>query len=122
MNILIVDDSESIINMVGIMLEEWGDTYTSVLDGVEAYKLLKKRNDIDLVLLEWNIPNMDGLQLLKKNKEERFTETPVIMMSSNTRPEQIQKALVHGAAEYIMKPFTSDILFNKMELVNECFN
>ena len=63
------------------------------------------------------MPNMTGPEFLEKNLAEKVTPAPIVMMTTENKPDHIKKALQLGAVEYIMKPFTSDILFNKLELV-----
>ncbi|OUR96376.1 hypothetical protein A9Q84_08465 [Halobacteriovorax marinus] len=118
MKVLIVDDSKAIFLMVSQMLEESGHTGVWAEDGQKAFEYLSGNNDIDVILLDWNMPNMNGPEFLEKNLTESFTETPVIMMTTENKPANIKKALSLGAVEYIMKPFTNDILNGKFELVD----
>jgi two-component system chemotaxis response regulator CheY len=119
MRVLIVDDSKAIFMMVSQMLEEKGHTGVWAEDGVKAVEYLESNQDIDVILLDWNMPNMNGPEFLEKNLSDSFTKTPIIMMTTENKPDYIKKALSLGAVEYIMKPFTNDILFNKFELVDE---
>lgn len=117
MKILVVDDSKAIFMMVSQMLEEAGHKAVWAEDGLVAFQKIKEHNDIDLILLDWNMPNMSGPEFLEKNYKEGIFKNPIIMMTTENKPDYIKKALELGAVEYIMKPFTSDILFNKIELV-----
>jgi len=118
MNILVVDDSRAIYAMVSQMLTAGGHTSVWAQDGKIAVDMLKSgQNKIDIILLDWNMPNMNGPEFLEANIKERFTAAPIIMMTTENSPEHIKKALSLNAAEYIMKPFTSDILFNKISLI-----
>jgi len=119
MKILIVDDSSVIQNMVSGMLKELGHESAGALNGQEAVDKIKEMGDIELVLLDWNMPIMTGLQFLEKNQEESFFSNPVVMMTTENAPEKIMLALERGASEYIMKPFTSDILQNKLQMVED---
>lgn len=116
MKVLIVDDSKAIYMMVSAMLKEKGHDALWAEDGLDACKKLSGSN-VDLVLLDWNMPNMSGPEFLEKNKSDGITSAPIVMMTTENKPDFIKKALELGAVEYIMKPFTSDILFNKLELV-----
>lgn len=116
MKILVVDDSRAIFAMVSQMIQEAGHEALWAEDGVKACDLLKSQ-PVDLILLDWNMPNMNGPEFLEKNKAEKITEAPILMMTTENKPEYIKKALTLGAVEYIMKPFTSDILFNKIDFV-----
>lgn len=118
MNILVVDDSRAIYAMVSQMLTAQGHTAVWAQDGKIAVDLLKsKSSKVDIILLDWNMPNMNGPEFLEANIKEKFTTAPIIMMTTENSPEHIKKALSLNAAEYIMKPFTSDILFNKISLI-----
>ncbi len=117
MNILIVDDSKAIFLMVSQMLEEAGHKGFWAEDGQKACDYLDSNKDIDIILLDWNMPIMNGPEFLEKNTSNSITEAPVIMMTTENKPDYIKKALSLGAVEYIMKPFTADILLNKFELI-----
>lgn len=118
MRVLIVDDSKAIFLMVSQMLEESGHIGVWAEDGQKAFEYLRENKDVDVILLDWNMPNMNGPEFLEKNISESFTNSPVIMMTTENKPDYIKKALSLGAVEYIMKPFTNDILLNKFELVD----
>ncbi len=118
MNILIVDDSKAIYAMVSKMLEEGGHTALWAEDGLRAIEIIKSnKSKIDVILLDWNMPNMNGPEFLEYNIKEKITSSPIVMMTTENSPDAIKKALSLNAAEYIMKPFTSDILFNKLSLI-----
>ncbi|MDD0854202.1 response regulator [Halobacteriovorax sp. GB3] len=117
MKILVVDDSKAIFMMVSQMLEDGGHEAVWAEDGVKACEKLGEMSDIELILLDWNMPNMSGVEFLEKNQAEEVTKAPIVMMTTENKPDYIKRALELGAVEYIMKPFTSDILFNKIELV-----
>jgi two-component system, chemotaxis family, chemotaxis protein CheY len=119
MKVLIVDDSKPILMMVSQMLEELGHEVITAFDGVNAYEVIAGNTGIDLVLLDWNMPNMNGLEFLKKNSLEKVFDIPIFMMTTEKSPEKIQQALENGVADYIMKPFTPDILENKIEMLIE---
>jgi len=118
MNILVVDDSRAIYAMVSQMLETGGHKSVWAEDGLKAIEVLKNPAlKIDVILLDWNMPNMNGPEFLEANLKDKFTLAPIVMMTTENSPEYIKKALSLNAAEYIMKPFTSDILFNKLSLI-----
>jgi two-component system chemotaxis response regulator CheY len=117
MNVLLVDDSSTISKLVTQMLEDAGHNVVTACDGLDAVKVLKVNNKFDLILLDWNMPEMNGLEFLAFNNENKIVDCPIIMMTTENKPETIMKALSEGAVEYIMKPFTQDILISKMETV-----
>lgn len=116
MKILVVDDSKAIFTIVSEMLSLKSHESKWAEDGAVACEMIGKE-DFDVILLDWNMPNMTGPEFLEKNKLENLTSSPVIMMTTENKPDKIKKALELGAREYIMKPFTEDILLNKIDLV-----
>jgi two-component system chemotaxis response regulator CheY len=73
---------------------------------------------VDLVLADWNMPEMNGLDLVKQLRQNPdFTSLKVIMVTTETEVDHIVSALEAGANEYVMKPFTKDILREKLEMV-----
>lgn len=118
MKVLVVDDSKAIFTIVSEMLELKNHESKWAEDGVVACEMISKES-FDIILLDWNMPNMTGPEFLEKNRAENLTSAPVIMMTTENKPDKIKKALELGAKEYIMKPFTDDILLNKIELVLE---
>jgi two-component system chemotaxis response regulator CheY len=119
MKILIVDDSKPILSLVSDMLNDLGHTPVTAIDGEDAYKVIAENSDIDLILLDWNMPNMTGIEFLEKNKAESIFTIPVMMMTTENEPSKIQRALETGAVDYIMKPFTADIIQNKIEMLED---
>lgn len=117
MKILIVDDSKAINAMVSQMLKEGGHTSVWAEDGLKAVDILANDKTIDIILLDWNMPKMSGLEFLQKNIKENLTKVPIIMMTTENSTNHIKQSLSLGAAEYIMKPFTKDILLNKFSLL-----
>ena len=122
MRILIIDDSKAIYSMVSAMLNEAGHSTVWAEDGQKAVDTIKgQATDFDVILLDWNMPVMNGPEFLELNIKENFTKAPIVMMTTENSPEAIKKALSLNAAEYIMKPFTSDILINKLTLLEMMF-
>lgn len=119
MKFLIVDDSNAIAMMVSEMLKEMGHSSERAVDGKEALKKIEENDDFDFILLDWNMPNMSGIEFLKYNYENHITNTPIIMMTTENKPDNIREALMFGASEYIMKPFTKDIIESKVSMLNQ---
>ncbi len=108
--LMIVDDAE--INRQ-ILMEILGDGYEYVQaeDGREAVHILQQDLTIDLMLLDINMPHMDGLQVLEQMEKFRWIqEIPVIMISSEERRELIERAYGYGAQDYIRRPFDAFIV------------
>lgn len=117
MKILIVDDSKHVHSIVVGMLESVNYTALSAYDGKDAAEQLKNGLVVDLILLDWNMPEMNGPEFLKVVKDENLTHAPIVMMTTENSIEKITEAMSLGAQEFIMKPFTDDILISKIEFV-----
>ncbi len=87
-------------------------------DGVEAWQVLQKYKDIDLLLTDWNMPNMDGLELVKHIRQDNnLNNLKIIMITANTGRAEVITALRNGANNYIAKPFSSATLKQKLKEV-----
>ena len=116
--VLIVDDTKSVHAFVkSLLLKSPGIEVTSVYHGAEAVEFLKHEEDFDLILLDWEMPVLNGPDTLHGIKAMQL-KTPVIMMTTKNDPEDIKRMFSLGIQEYLMKPFTIDILFKKIEWVS----
>lgn len=92
------------------------DNIVEAGDGVEGLNQLKTHPDITMVLTDWNMPNMNGLDFLTKIRESRpNTDLPVIMVTTEAEKANVVAAIKAGANNYIVKPFTPDIVKTKLE-------
>ncbi len=122
MKILLVDDSRMMRRLVRGTLEGGGYAPEDIIeatDGLQAIQALQQMEfKVDLVLADWNMPNMDGISLLKTLRTLAPTdEVPVIMVTSQSQFGQVRGALYAGAREYVVKPFTSEVLLQKVRKV-----
>jgi two-component system, chemotaxis family, chemotaxis protein CheY len=118
MHALVVDDSAIIRKIVTGYLTKWGFEVTQACNGSEALDSLKAMVRADLVLLDWNMPVMDGLSFVRAVRaEECYADLPLMMMTTNTEMENVAEALEAGANEYLMKPFTGEMMREKLELL-----
>jgi two-component system chemotaxis response regulator CheY len=115
---LVVDDSKAMRMILRKTLEELGFEVREAGNGKEALAVLAgEEKPISLTLLDWNMPEMDGFELLGRVREvPEFESMVIIMVTAETELEHISEALEAGANEYVMKPFTKDILVGKLEL------
>jgi two-component system chemotaxis response regulator CheY len=110
---LVVDDSRVIRKVARRILEDLRFNVEEAGDGLEALTACRKSMP-DAVLLDWNMPVMNGIEFLRALRKERGGETPVIVFCTTENDvEHISEALKAGATEYIMKPFDGDILQSK---------
>ncbi|HTQ80637.1 MAG TPA: response regulator [Thermoanaerobaculia bacterium] len=101
---LVVDDSKLMHKMYEVMLRQYLLVYA--LDGREALDRLRENGDVDLVLLDINMPNMNGLEFLAAMRAETsLAGTPVIIISTEGKEEDTARGLEAGASAYIKKPF-----------------
>jgi len=115
MKILLVDDSRTMRNIWKKILAKMdGAEITEAEDGVQGLSCVEGQGPFDLILLDWNMPNMDGITLLKKIREKKIL-TPVIMVTTEAEKPRIIEAIKAGASNYMVKPFTPDALYGKIE-------
>jgi two-component system chemotaxis response regulator CheY len=114
---LIVDDSRVVRKVARRIIEELNFTCEEAEDGVKAYEFCQNRMP-DAILLDWNMPNMNGLEfLIKLRQMENGNNPKVIFCTTENDMSHITEALGAGANEYIMKPFDGEIVQNKFEQV-----
>ncbi len=113
MKILLVDDSRTMRNIQKNVLAQLGHTeITEANDGVEALAQLAGAQP-DLMLVDWNMPNMDGVTLVRKVREKNTT-LPIIMVTTEGEKTRVIDALKAGVDNYVLKPFTPQILAEKI--------
>jgi two-component system chemotaxis response regulator CheY len=113
---LVVDDSRVVRKVARRILEDLGFEVAEAGDGVEALAWVRTAMP-DLVLLDWNMPAMNGLEFLRQLRREPGGEAPrVVFCSVENDLDRIREALDAGADEYIMKPFDGDIVASKLAL------
>ncbi|HEX3745268.1 MAG TPA: response regulator [Bryobacteraceae bacterium] len=116
-NALVVDDSRAIRMILSRTLRELGFDVREAGNGADALAALGAGPAADLVMADWNMPVMDGLELLRRIRASTdFPAVPVIMVTTEAEIGQMAAALEAGATEYIMKPFTTEILAGKLRM------
>ena len=118
MRALIVDDSRAMRALVGKMVGDLGIETLYAAHGREALQQLETAGVPDVALVDWNMPEMNGLELVQALRADaRWAEVPIVMVTTETEMSQVMRALEAGANEYIMKPFTPDILRDKLDML-----
>jgi two-component system chemotaxis response regulator CheY len=118
MRALVVEDSTTIRSILRKILTELGFEVLEAPDGQEALQRLKDAPKIDVALVDWNMPEMNGydfVQAVRKNHSHDLMR--IIMVTTETEIIQVSKALEAGANEYVMKPFTKDMIAEKLTLL-----
>jgi two-component system chemotaxis response regulator CheY len=116
--ILTVDDMATMRKIIKSLLNQLGyKDIDEAENGKEALAKLKQQK-YDLVLLDWNMPEMDGITLLREiRKDSQLKDIPVIMVTAEAKKENVLLAIQTGANNYIVKPFTAETLKEKMDKV-----
>ena len=117
MKVMLVDDSSTMRRIQGKVLAQLGfDTVIEAGDGQEGFEVLSKNSDVKFMLLDINMPKMNGIELLKKIRATpELKDVKVIMCSSEAEKNTIVDVLKAGANNYIVKPFTPDVLKSKLK-------
>lgn len=116
MNILLVDDSKVMRNIQKKALAGFGNVnFGEAGDGVEALALIAQTpGGFDLALVDWNMPNMNGLELVTKIRETD-KKTPLIMVTTEAEKQRVIDAIRAGVSNYVVKPFTPVALIEKVQ-------
>jgi two-component system, chemotaxis family, chemotaxis protein CheY len=117
MRALIVDDSRFVRGFLRGLLEDRGIQCEEAADGRAGLDRLQAGIPFDLALVDWNMPVMNGLEMLKQMRAEGFTETKVLMVTTEAENDFILRALDAGADEYLMKPFDDEALSEKLAML-----
>jgi two-component system, chemotaxis family, chemotaxis protein CheY len=116
MNILLIDDSKTMRNIQKKVLTDLGGAeFTEAADGIEGLAAVASRpGGFDVILVDWNMPNMDGITFLNKVRE-KDKKTPIIMATTEAEKTRVLEAIRAGASNYVVKPFTGEVLMDKVK-------
>ena len=116
---LVVDDSKAVRIIIGRTLKELGYEVGEAGNGLQAIDVLAAEpGSFSLLLADWNMPEMNGFELLLAlRRKPEYSSLVIVMVTTETEVGQMSAALEAGANEYIMKPFTKDVLVEKLELL-----
>lgn len=118
MRALVIDDSRAIRSILAGILGDIGFDVVGVADAEEAQALLQRDADFELALVDWNLPVMSGLDLVREIRATPSLDSVRLMMvTTETELERVSQALDAGADEYIMKPFDKVMLLEKLALL-----
>ncbi|MBA4032762.1 MAG: response regulator [Planctomyces sp.] len=113
--LLLVDDSRAVRLATKRMVAPLGIAILEAEDGSQAWDRIQEHPEVDAILLDWNMPVMDGITFLRKLREDKTQPQPaVIMCTTENDLPRILEAMQAGANEYIMKPFTEEIVREKL--------
>jgi two-component system chemotaxis response regulator CheY len=118
MRALVVDDSSAMRAVLRMILRRQEFEVMEAKNGLEALEMLPGIQPPDLILIDWNMPAMNGFDLLQRvRQDERYLPSKVIMVTTESSAAGMSSALAAGADEYIMKPFTPDMVVDKLHMV-----
>ncbi|MFV0349308.1 MAG: chemotaxis response regulator CheY [Halodesulfovibrio sp.] len=118
MRVLVVDDFSTMRRIVKNILRQLG--FTNIVeadDGTTAWETLNK-DKIDFIISDWNMPNMTGIELLRKVRaSEEFSDLPFLMVTAEAQQENIIEAVQAKVSNYIVKPFTAETMKQKIDKI-----
>ena len=114
MKFLVVDDSSTMRRIIKNSLKRIG--FEDIVEAENGRDALEKLTDVDIILTDWNMPEMDGLEFVKRVRTSNKA-IPILMVTTNAAKDDIVEALKHGVNNYIVKPFTPETLKEKVEAV-----
>lgn len=117
--ILSIDDSKAVHSFINLCLPSESFEIVHAYSAEEGLEILKKtETNIELILLDWEMPGLTGPEALVEIRRLGIT-TPIVMVTTKNDPEEISMVLDRGASEYVMKPFTPEILIEKIETLTK---
>jgi len=114
---LIIDDSKAMRSILARMLRGLEFEVVEAANGREGLERLQTVGKVDLALVDWNMPEMNGFEFVRAVRAEHMYDGVLLMMvTSETEMENVVRALAAGANEYVMKPFTPEVILDKLRL------
>ena len=116
MKILVVDDFPTMRRIVKTLLRQIGySNFVEAEDGAQAMSLLRQMSDVDLIVSDWSMPNMKGIELLKAVRaDSKLSHLPFLMLATDEEKEHMSEAVSSGVSSYVIKPFTGQTLAEKL--------
>ena len=117
MRALIIDDSKAMRSILARMLRALEFEVVEAANGREAMERLQANGKFDLALVDWNMPEMNGYEFVRAVRAEHMYDGVLLMMvTTETEMEKVVRALAAGANEYVMKPFTPEVILEKLRI------
>ena len=115
---LVIDDSRAMRLILGRMLRDLGFQVTDATNGRDGLSQLEGGLSPSLILVDWNMPEMTGIEFVEAVRKPPYQSgAKVVMVTTETEVPQVRRALESGADEYVMKPFTKESIFEKLQLL-----
>lgn len=121
MRALVLDDEDDVRHLLGLMLGRLGFEVSEGTHGKEGLEILRESKPVDVILLDWRMPVMDGPAFLRSTqKDPALKSIPIMMLTGLNEMEDVTTALKLGAKEYLMKPITQRTLKEKLSIMGLC--
>jgi two-component system chemotaxis response regulator CheY len=118
MHALVIDDSRAMRAFLRQILGQLGFQVSDAPNGRVGLEQIRHEGAPNVVLVDWNMPEMDGLDFIRAVRADKaYRQLPIMMVTTETEMSQVVKALAAGANEYVMKPFTKEIIREKLALL-----
>lgn len=118
MHALIIDDSRAMRRILRQIVEPLGFKILEAGHGREGLERLAEGHDVEVALVDWNMPEMNGLEFIQAVRAmPQYSDLKLMMVTTETEPARMARALMSGADEFVMKPFTPQILIEKLQLI-----
>jgi len=115
---IVIDDSRAMRGIIKRILKGMDFEISEACDGQEALTRLAQAGAPDVAMVDWNMPVMNGLEFIRAiRKDPAFNAMRIVMVTTEVEMTQVESALTAGANEYVMKPFTEEILREKLEML-----
>ena len=117
--VLIVDDSRAIRTILGKILTAQGYSVLQAENGAAGIEVLRQSGDVALICVDCNMPEMSGIEMARRLRGmPRYHRTPMMMITTETHALIMEAAMQAGINEYVMKPFNSDIIVEKLRILD----
>jgi two-component system chemotaxis response regulator CheY len=119
MRALVIDDSRTVRTIIRTILCEAGMEVLEASHGKEGLEQMRRNPDVELILVDWNMPVMDGMEfILAVRADPAYNAARILMVTTESECDHVMQALDAGANEYLMKPFTREVLMAKLTLMD----
>ena len=117
MRALVIDDSKAMRSILARLLRGLDFEVIEAANGREAIERLGESGKVDLALVDWNMPEMNGLEFIRTVRaNQSYRGVLLMMVTTETEMENVARALAAGANEYVMKPFTPEVIMEKLQI------
>lgn len=118
MRALVIDDSRAMRSIIGRILTGLGYQFVEAENGRRGLERYEADGPFDMAFVDWNMPEMNGLEFIRAVRADRKDRRlPIVMVTTEAETDRMMLALAAGASEYVMKPFTPDVILGKLELL-----